>query len=171
MSRGVEGRTDITFTLPKADGERAVRALESRREQLEFSQIIYNDLVGKVSLIGAGMRSHPGVTATFCEALAGADINIDIITTSEIRISVLVSDSDLDKAVRALHDAFELGSDEDKLDPAPPTDDTLREAVVVHLLDQHCTGDARHVARRRPHEARHRRPLRPALRRSRESTP
>ena len=113
VSRGVEGRTDITFTLPKADGQRAVQALEARREQLEFSQIVYNDLVGKVSLIGAGMRSHPGVTATFCEALASVDINIDIITTSEIRISVLVADSDLDKAVRALHDAFELGGEEE----------------------------------------------------------
>ncbi len=112
VSRGVEGRTDITFTLPKTDGQRAVQALEARRDQLEFSSIVYNDLVGKVSLIGAGMRSHPGVTATFCEALAGADINIDIITTSEIRISVLVNDTDLDAAVRALHDAFELGSEE-----------------------------------------------------------
>ena len=113
VSRGVEGRTDITFTLPKSEGQRAVQALEANREQLEFSQIVYNDLVGKVSLIGAGMRSHPGVTATFCEALAGADINIDIITTSEIRISVLVADTELDRAVRALHDAFELGGAEE----------------------------------------------------------
>ncbi len=113
VSRGAEGRTDITFTLPKADGDRAVAALESKRGQLEFGQIIYNDMVGKVSLVGAGMRSHPGVIATFCEALAEASVNIDIISTSEIRISVLVKDSELDVAVRALHRAFELGSAEE----------------------------------------------------------
>jgi aspartate kinase len=113
VSRGAEGRTDITFTLPKSDGQRAVEALQAHHDQLEFSQIIYNDMVGKVSLVGAGMRSHPGVIATFCEALAEADVNIDIITTSEIRISVLVHDADLDKAVRALHAAFDLGSEEE----------------------------------------------------------
>jgi aspartate kinase len=112
VSGGTEGRTDITFTLPQADGHKAVRALEAKRADLEFSRIIYNDLVGKVSLIGAGMRSHPGVIATFCETLAKADINIDIITTSEIRISVLVNGDDLDKAVQVLHEAFDLGSDE-----------------------------------------------------------
>ncbi|MEO7378018.1 MAG: aspartate kinase [Nakamurella sp.] len=113
VSRGAEGRTDITFTLPKADGERAVAALNRNRAELGFSSIIYNDLVGKVSLIGAGMRSHPGVIATFCEALAEAEVNIDIISTSEIRISVLVKDSELDVAVKALHAAFELGGDEE----------------------------------------------------------
>lgn len=109
----VDARTDITFTAPKADGPRAVEALEARRAEIGFDKIIYNDHVGKVSLIGAGMRSHPGVTASFCEALSDAGINIDIITTSEIRISVLVKDTDLDEAVRALHSAFDLGSDEE----------------------------------------------------------
>ncbi len=107
-----EGKTDITFTLPKSDGPRAVTALESRKADIDFGQIIYNDHVGKVSLIGAGMRSHPGVTATFCEALAAAGVNIDIISTSEIRISVLVRDVELDTAVKALHAAFDLGSGE-----------------------------------------------------------
>ena len=115
ISAGADGRTDITFTVPKADGPKAVEALESRREDIGFDKIIYNDHVGKVSLIGAGMRSHPGVTATFCEALAAAGVNIDIITTSEIRISVLVRDVVLDDAVRALHDAFDLGSDEEAI--------------------------------------------------------
>jgi aspartate kinase len=73
--------------------------------------VLYDDHVGKVSLIGAGMRSHPGVTATFCEALALAKVNIELISTSEIRISVLCRDTDLDNAVRVLHDAFELGGD------------------------------------------------------------
>ncbi|MET3807310.1 aspartate kinase [Nakamurella sp. UYEF19] len=112
ISRAAEGKTDITFTLPKADGPRAVAALDARKADIGFDAIVYNDHVGKVSLIGAGMRSHPGVTATFCEALAKADVNIDIISTSEIRISVLVRDVDLDAAVRAIHDAFDLGSDD-----------------------------------------------------------
>jgi aspartate kinase len=112
ISRAAEGRTDLTFTLPKADGPRAMEALQARRESIQFDQLLYNDHVGKVSLIGAGMRSHPGVTATFCEALASAGVNIDIITTSEIRISVLVGDEELDTAVRALHAAFDLGGDD-----------------------------------------------------------
>ncbi len=110
ISRASDGLTDITFTVPKTDGRRAVAALEARRAEIGFAQIIYNDHVGKVSLIGAGMRSHPGVTATFCEALAKARVNIDIITTSEIRISVLVRDVELDAAVQAVHAAFDLGS-------------------------------------------------------------
>ena len=113
ISRASDGHTDITFTLPKGDGPRAVAALEAKRTEIDFDQIVYNDHVGKVSLIGAGMRSHPGVTATFCEALAEAGVNIDIISTSEIRISVLVRDVELDTAVRALHTAFDLGSDEE----------------------------------------------------------
>ncbi len=111
ISRAAESKTDITFTLPKADGPTAVAALGAHKDAIGFDQIILNDHVGKVSLIGAGMRSHPGVTATFCEALAGAGVNIDIISTSEIRISVLVRDVELDSAVRALHEAFDLGSD------------------------------------------------------------
>jgi aspartate kinase len=112
ISRAAEGKTDITFTLPKADGPRAVAALENNKATIGFDTIVYNDHVGKVSLIGAGMRSHPGVTATFCEALADAGVNIDIISTSEIRISVLVRDVELDTAVKAIHNAFELGGDD-----------------------------------------------------------
>jgi aspartate kinase len=113
ISRAGDGHTDITFTLPRTDGTRAVAALRARQAEVEFADVVYNDHVGKVSLIGAGMRSHPGVTATFCEALADAGVNIDIISTSEIRISVLVRDDELDTAVRALHAAFELGGDEE----------------------------------------------------------
>jgi aspartate kinase len=115
ISAGTDGLTDITFTLPKDDGPKAVAALESRRSSIGFGQVIYNDHVGKVSLIGAGMRSHPGVIATFCEALAEAKVNIDIISTSEIRISVLVKDSELDVAVKSLHAAFELSGDEEAI--------------------------------------------------------
>jgi aspartate kinase len=86
--------------------------LRAKQTEIGFTDVLCDDHVGKVSLIGAGMRSHPGVTARFCEALAEAGVNIEIINTSEIRISVLVRDSQLDVAVRAIHDAFELGSDE-----------------------------------------------------------
>jgi aspartate kinase len=113
ISRAGDGHTDITFTLPRTDLPRAVAALRARQSEIEFADVVSNDQVGKVSLIGAGMRSHPGVTATFCEALAEAGVNIDIISTSEIRISVLVRDDELDTAVRALHAAFDLGSDEE----------------------------------------------------------
>ncbi|CAM4115987.1 aspartate kinase [Kibdelosporangium persicum] len=107
------GRTDITFTLSKANGPTAVAALEKVRAELGFEQVLYDDHIGKVSLVGAGMRSHPGVTATFCEALARAGVNIEIINTSEIRISVLIRDTELDAAVRAIHEAFELGGNEE----------------------------------------------------------
>jgi aspartate kinase len=113
ISQAASGRTDITFTLSKDDGPRAVAALEKARGEIGFDQVLYDEHVGKVSLIGAGMRSHPGVTATFCEALATAGVNIDIISTSEIRISVICRDTQLDDAVRALHDAFDLGTDEE----------------------------------------------------------
>ena len=112
VSSTVSGRTDITFTLSKDNGPTAVGALEKIKDELGFKAVLYDDHVGKVSLVGAGMRSHPGVTATFCEALAKAGVNIEIINTSEIRISVLIRDTELDEAVRAIHGAFELGGDE-----------------------------------------------------------
>jgi len=112
ISSTASGRTDITFTLSKDNGPRAVAALEKLKPEVGFSAVLYDDHVGKVSLVGAGMRSHPGVTATFCEALAKVGVNIDIINTSEIRISVLIRDTQLDEAVRAIHDAFGLGGDE-----------------------------------------------------------
>ena len=113
VSAAVSGRTDITFTLSKSNGPTAVAALEKVRDELGFEQVLYDDHVGKVSLVGAGMRSHPGVTATFCEALAKAGVNIEIINTSEIRISVLIRDLQVDDAVKAIHDAFGLGGDEE----------------------------------------------------------
>jgi aspartate kinase len=106
------GRTDVTFTLPKLDGPTAVKALCAMQSQIGFQDVLCDDHVGKVSLIGAGMRSHPGVTARFCEALARAGVNIETINTSEIRISVLVRAEQLDDAVRAIHTAFDLGGDE-----------------------------------------------------------
>jgi aspartate kinase len=107
------GRTDISFTLPKSDGPAAMAALQKVQDKVGFRDLIFDDHVGKVSLIGAGMRSHPGVAATFFAALAEAGVNIEMISTSEIRVSVVCRDTDLDAAVRAVHHAFDLGGDED----------------------------------------------------------
>ena len=112
ISRTGETFTDITFTLPKVDGPRAVTALTGVQREIGFAEIVHDDEVGKVSLIGAGMRNHPGVTATFCEALSNAGINIETMNTSEIRISVICRIDQLDGAVKALHEAFDLGGEE-----------------------------------------------------------
>jgi len=108
-----EGKTDITFTCPREVGNRAVTELTKAKDAIGFDKVLYDDNVGKISLVGAGMKSHPGVTATFCEALSEAGVNIELISTSEIRISVLTREDDLETAVRAVHDAFELGGDEE----------------------------------------------------------
>ncbi|MFT4126694.1 MAG: aspartate kinase [Gordonia sp. (in: high G+C Gram-positive bacteria)] len=113
ISKVDTGKTDITFTLPRESGPVAVEQLTTLRDEIGFADLLYDDHIGKVSLVGAGMKSHPGVTATFCEALAGVGVNIELISTSEIRISVLCRDTELDDAVRALHEAFDLGGDEE----------------------------------------------------------
>ena len=106
------GLTDISFTLPKTDGTAAVEALQRVQGEVGFSAIQYDDQIGKLSLVGAGMRSNPGVSATFFKALANAGVNIEMISTSEIRISVITRDDLLDDAVRAVHTAFGLDSSE-----------------------------------------------------------
>ncbi|HMQ36318.1 MAG TPA: aspartate kinase [Micropruina sp.] len=105
-----DDNTAISFTLPGSDKVRALDALHGARDLIGFAEILYNDAVGKVSVIGVGMRSHPGVSATFFRALADAGINIHMISTSEIRISVVVALEDVDAAVRAAHTAFGLDS-------------------------------------------------------------
>jgi aspartate kinase len=106
------GRTDISFTLPRDDGQAAMSALRQLQDTIGFESLLYDDRIGKVSLIGAGMRSHPGVTATFFGALAEVGVNIEMISTSEIRISVVVDQKDVDEAVNATHKAFELDAAE-----------------------------------------------------------
>jgi aspartate kinase len=106
------GRTDISFTLPGADGQQALERLRAAQETLGFQELLYDDRIGKVSVIGAGMRSHPGVSAKFFAALAEAGVNIQMITTSEIRISVVVGQADVDVAVNATHKSFGLDADE-----------------------------------------------------------
>ena len=106
------GRTDISFTLPGADGQKTLETLRAAQEKIGFQDLLYDDRIGKVSLIGAGMRSHPGISAKFFGALAEAGVNIQMITTSEIRISVVVSQGDVDIAVNTTHRAFDLEADE-----------------------------------------------------------
>ncbi len=106
------GLTDISFTLPKSDGTAAVQALKRIQAASGFASLLYDDHIGKLSLVGAGMRSHPGVSATFFKSLAETGVNIEMISTSEIRVSVITRDDQLDDAVRAVHTAFGLDSAE-----------------------------------------------------------
>ncbi|MEV6860622.1 aspartate kinase [Streptosporangium subroseum] len=112
VSAATTGRTDISFTLPTTDGSTALTALKRIQERIGFESLLFDDQIGKVSLIGAGMRSHPGVTATFFAALADAGVNIEMISTSEIRISVIVGQDEVDTAVNAAHRAFDLDADQ-----------------------------------------------------------
>jgi len=111
ISKLDSNRTDITFTCPREDAARAMQILKGM--SADWQDVLFDDHVGKVSLVGAGMKSHPGVTADFCEALRDAGVNIELISTSEIRISVLIRDTELDKAVKALHERFQLGGEDE----------------------------------------------------------
>jgi aspartate kinase len=112
ISAQATGLTDISFTLPRADGQTAMAALARLQSEVGYDRLMYDDEIGKVSLIGAGMRSHPGITAKFFAALANAGVNIEMISTSEIRISVIVDEGDVASAVQATHTAFDLDSAE-----------------------------------------------------------
>jgi aspartate kinase len=111
ISAAATGRTDISFTLPREDGPAGMAALRELQDEVGFEQLLYDDRIAKVSIVGAGMRSHPGVSATFFGALAEAGVNIEMISTSEIRISVVVDQHDVEAAVGAVHAAFGLGDD------------------------------------------------------------
>lgn len=106
------GVTDISFTLNSEHAETAANALRERKEEIGYYDVVFDNGVGKLSLVGAGMRSHPGVAAKLFGAIRDAGINIEMISTSEIRISVITRRRDLDKAVRAVHEAFDLDADE-----------------------------------------------------------
>ena len=112
VSAAATGLTDVSFTLPKTDGQTAMTALNEVQQVIGFDRLQYDDQIGKVSLVGAGMRSHPGVSATFFAALAEAGVNIEVISTSEIRISVVTHADLVDTAVRAVHTAFQLDSEQ-----------------------------------------------------------
>lgn len=105
------GRTDVTFTCPQGAVAKATAALDAVRGQIGFEDLITDEGIAKVSLVGAGMRSHPGVSATFFKSLADAGINVEMISTSEIRISVVTRADVAQQAVQALHTAFGLDAD------------------------------------------------------------
>ena len=107
------GQTDISFTLPKEDGPKAMEALEAAKADSGFESLIYDDHIGRLSVVGAGMRTNAGVSAQLFTALSGAGINIEMISTSEIRISVIMREEILSDAVAAVHTAFGLDGDTD----------------------------------------------------------
>ncbi len=106
QSIGREGSKDISFTVKKADMEQAQKILEENRDIINFQSIEVTDKIAKVSIVGAGMINNPGVAATMFEALFDAGININMISTSEIKVSVLVDENDADRAVQVIHDKF-----------------------------------------------------------------
>ena len=105
------GATDVTFTCPRGDATKAELALRRIEKEVNFKDIDTDENIGKISLVGAGMRSHPGVSATFFKAIADAGVNVEMISTSEIRISVVTRAQDAEKAVIAIHTAFGLDAD------------------------------------------------------------
>jgi aspartate kinase len=112
VSAAATGLTDISFTLPRGEGQTAMAALARLQDVVGYERLGYDDSVGKVSVVGAGMSTSPGISARFFEALSEAGVNIEMISTSEIRVSVVVSETQVEDAVNAAHAAFELGTDE-----------------------------------------------------------
>jgi aspartate kinase len=113
VSTAATGLADISFTLPKLDGAKVLQTLEARKEEVGFHSLQYDDQIGKLALVGAGMRTNAGVSAKLFTALFDAGINIEMISTSEIRISVVTRADTLDEAVRVVHSAFDLDGDEE----------------------------------------------------------
>jgi aspartate kinase len=113
VSAAATGLTDISFTLPKADAQKAIAALDKAKSRIGFAALQYDDQIGKISLVGASMRTHPGVSAQFFRALADAGVNAQMISTSEIRISVVTRTDELDAAVNAVHTAFGLDAEQE----------------------------------------------------------
>lgn len=111
VSAAATGLTDISFTLPRDEGADATAILQKLQGEVGYASIQYDDQIGKLSLIGAGMRSHPGITATFFGAMSEAGINIEMISTSEIRISIICRQADLERGAKAAHAAFGLDAD------------------------------------------------------------
>ncbi len=112
VSAASSGVTDISFTLPAADGPKAIQALQAAKGAISFEELRFEDEIGKLSIVGAGMRTNPGISAKLFRSLADAGVNIQMISTSEIRISVVTRADQLDLAVQAAHTAFELDSTE-----------------------------------------------------------
>ncbi|MFC5338015.1 aspartate kinase [Leucobacter denitrificans] len=113
ISAADTNRTDISFTVPMAEGPKVTEALEAERENLGYETLFYDDQIAKIAVVGAGMRTSSGVSAQLFRALYEAGINIEMISTSEIRISVVTRADLMEKAVRVLHTAFDLDSDDE----------------------------------------------------------
>ena len=106
QSIGHDGKKDISFTVAKSRGKEAVECMKDYTENIGAEEILYDDNVAKISIVGAGMESHAGVATKMFEALYDAQINIQMISTSEIKVSVLIDAADADKAVSTIHDKF-----------------------------------------------------------------
>jgi len=106
QSVGRDGTKDITFTVPAEDGETAVNALKEYCDNVGAKKLLVDTNVAKVSIVGAGMETHEGVASKMFEALADANVNIQMISTSEIKVSVLIDKADADRAVAAVHGIF-----------------------------------------------------------------
>ncbi|KQQ03906.1 MULTISPECIES: aspartate kinase [unclassified Rathayibacter] len=113
VSAAATGRTDISFTLPKADGQTVLMALNAEKEEVGFESLQYDDQIAKLALVGAGMRTNAGVSAKLFRSLFEAGINIEMISTSEIRISVVTRADTVDEALRVVHTAFGLDGEDD----------------------------------------------------------
>jgi aspartate kinase len=113
VSSAATGRTDISFTVPMNDGHRVLQALEAEKDDAGFQSLQYDDQIGKLALVGAGMRTNAGVSAKLFTALFEAGINIEMISTSEIRISVVTRADSVNDAVRVVHSAFGLDGEEE----------------------------------------------------------
>jgi aspartate kinase len=109
QNTSVRGTTDISFTVPTDDLTASVETSQGLADELGATGVTADAEVARVSLVGVGMKSHPGIAATMFETLANEGINIDMISTSTIRTSCIVAEKDVDRAVRSLHRAFELG--------------------------------------------------------------
>ena len=109
QNAAADGTNDITFTVKRSEGERAKTIIDPVASKLKAASVVLDKKVGKVSLVGVGMRSHAGIAAKMFKALADESINIQLITTSEIKISIVIEEKYLELAVRALHSEFELG--------------------------------------------------------------
>ncbi len=107
-----DGKTDMTFTVPKADCKKALKIVEEIAQNIEASGVEHNDSISKISIIGVGMRSHSGIASTMFETLSREGINIEMISTSEIKVSCIVASKYTELAVRVLHEAFELNQPE-----------------------------------------------------------
>ena len=114
-SSAATGLTDISFTLPKSEGQQALTALTNEQQRIGFTSLQYDDQIGKLALVGAGMRTNTGVSAKLFEALYEAGINIEMISTSEIRISVVTRADMINQALRVVHAAFGLDSGDEAI--------------------------------------------------------